>query len=113
MLLFVLFSEDTKQALKNAVADAEWEEKIRRCQESGLTVQEWCNLNKVNIKTYYYHLRRTREKIVEQIPVPIGTTSQIHKEEPEIKIRIGEAVIKIPDGMSEQTISTVLRVLKC
>lgn len=104
---------DEVTIVKNAVADAEWEEKIRRCQESGLTVQEWCNLNKVNVKTYYYHLRRTREKIVEQIPVPIGTTQQLHKEEPEIKIRIGEAVIKIPDGMSEKTIGAVLRVLKC
>ncbi|MCM1330501.1 MAG: IS66 family insertion sequence element accessory protein TnpB, partial [Ruminococcus sp.] len=83
------------------------------CQESGLTVQEWCNRNNVNIKTYYYHLRKAREKIVEQIPVPIGTTAQISKEEPEIKIQIGEAVVKIPEGISEKTITAVLRVLKC
>lgn len=104
---------DEVSIVKNEVTSAEWAEKIRQCRESGLTVQECCDLNKVNIKTYYYHLRRTREKIVEQIPVPIGTTQQIHKEEPEIKIRIGEAVIKIPDGMSENTIGAVLRVLKC
>lgn len=104
---------DEVTIVKNAVADAEWEEKIRRCQESGLTVQEWCNKNHVNIKTYYYHLRRTREKIIEQIPVPICTTEQTHKEDSEIKIRIGETLIKIPNGMSEQTINAVLRVLKC
>lgn len=101
---------DEVSIVKNEVVSAEWAEKIRQCQESGLTVQEWCNRNKVNIKTYYYHLRRTREKIVEQIPVPIGTTVQTPKEEPEIKIRI---VIKIPEGMSEKTISAVLRSLKC
>lgn len=104
---------DEVSIVKNEVTSAEWAEKIRQCRESGLTVQEWCNLNKVNVKTYYYHLRRTREKIVEQIPVPVGITQQIHKEEPEIKIRIGEAVIKIPDGISEKTIGAVLRTLKC
>lgn len=78
---------DEVTIVKNAVTDAEWKEKIRQCQESALTVQEWCNKNHVNIKTYYYHLRRTREKIIEQIPVPICTT--------------------------EQTINAVLRVLKC
>ncbi len=66
-----------------------------------------------NIKTYYYHLRRTREKIIEQVPVPICTTEQAHKEDSEIKIRIEETLIKIPNGMSEQTINAVLRVLKC
>lgn len=104
---------DEVSIVKNEVVSAEWAEKIRQCQESGLTVQEWCNRNKVNIKTYYYHLRRTREKIVEQIPVPIGTTVQTAREEPEIKIRIGEAIIKIPEGMSEKTIGAVLRSLKC
>lgn len=104
---------DEVSIVKNEVVSAEWAEKIRQCQESGLTVQEWCNRNKVNIKTYYYHLRRTREKIVEQIPVPIGITETIQKEDPEIRIRIGEAIIKIPDGMSEKTIGAVLRALKC
>lgn len=104
---------DEVTIVKTAVADAEWEEKIRRCQESGLTVREWCRMNSIKEKTYYYHLRKARKKIVEQIPVPIGTTAQISKEEPEIKIRIGEAVVKIPEGMSEKTITAVLRVLKC
>lgn len=105
---------DEVSIVKNEVTSAEWAEKIRQCQESGLTVQEWCNRNKVNIKTYYYHLRRTREKIVEQIPIPIGTTTEpIQKEDPEIRIRIGEAIIKIPDGMPEKTIGAVLRSLKC
>lgn len=51
---------DEVSIVKNEVTSAEWAEKIRQCRESGLTVQEWCDLNKVNIKTYYCHLRRTR-----------------------------------------------------
>ncbi len=74
--------EDTTKVIatiKNEVQLQKWSEEIRSCTESGMKVKEWCTLNGVNIKTYYYHLRKVRESICKtepdkQIVVPIRTT---------------------------------------
>ena len=39
----------------------EWEQQIEEQKTSGLSVQEWCEQNGINPKTYYYHLRKVRE----------------------------------------------------
>ena len=49
--------------VKKQVQKAEWTERIRKCSESGLTVSEWCRENGINLKTYYYHLRKLRKEI--------------------------------------------------
>ena len=49
--------------VKKQVQQAEWAERIQRCSESGLTVSEWCRENGINLKTYYYHLRKLRKEI--------------------------------------------------
>ena len=52
----------------------EWSEQIERQQSSGLSVEQWCVENRINPKTYYYRLRRVREKCVAAQPsiVPIA-----------------------------------------
>ena len=37
-----------------------WAEMVQECRNSGQTVRVWCEDNGVNIKTYYYRLRRLR-----------------------------------------------------
>ncbi len=59
--------------IKKQVQKEEWAERVRQCRESRLTVSEWCRQNSINPKTYYYHLRKIRKKICEQIPVPVRT----------------------------------------
>lgn len=36
----------------------EWSEQIERQQSSGLSVEQWCDENGINPKTYYYRLRK-------------------------------------------------------
>ncbi len=62
--------------VKKQVQKAEWTEIIRKCIESGLTVAELCRQNSINPKTYYYHLRKIRKEICEQIPVPVMTVME-------------------------------------
>ena len=42
----------------------EWNRQIEEQKASGLSVQEWCIQNGINLKTYYYHLRKVREKFL-------------------------------------------------
>jgi len=38
----------------------QWTQIIQTCQASSMTVAAWCNRNNINIKSYYYWLRRIR-----------------------------------------------------
>lgn len=95
--------------IKTQVQKAEWTERIRQCKESGLTVTAWCQQNSINPKTYYYHLRKIRNEICEQIAVPVMC---VQENSPTVKIHIGDAVTEIPEGVSEQTVTSVIRAIR-
>ncbi len=104
---------DKVTLVKREVASAEWAERIRVCRNSGTTIARWCEANRINPKTYYYHLRKLREQICEQVPVPI----QVSTEKPvsfAVTIRDASGIsVEIADGTSSDTISAVIRALKC
>ena len=64
----------TIATVKNEVQLREWQEQIKAQQSSGLTVQQWCKENGVNIKTYYYHLRKVRNQFIESAPSIVPLT---------------------------------------
>lgn len=99
---------DKVTLVKREVQASVWAERIRTCQSSGMAVIRWCEENSVNPKTYYYHLRRLREKVCEQIPVAVAV-----KAASGITVRIGEATADISDGTSAETIAAVIHALKC
>lgn len=100
---------DEISIVKKQVQQAEWAERIRKCSESGLTVSEWCRENGINLKTYYYHLRKLRKEICEQIPVLVMT---VPEECHSVKISIGEVTTEIPEGISEQMMTTLIRAMQ-
>lgn len=95
--------------VKKQVIETEWAERVRRCRESGLTVSEWCRENGINLKTYYYHLRKIRKEICEQIPVPVMT---VPEESHSVKISIGDMIAEIPEGISEQMMTSLIRAIR-
>ena len=95
--------------VKERVRREEWTEQVRQCRESGLTVSEWCKQNSINPKTYYYHLRKIRKEICEQIPVHVMIVSEVC---PTVKITIADVVAEIPEDISEQTITSVIRAIR-
>lgn len=84
-------------------------EKIQCCRESGLTVSEWCRENNINLKTYYYHLRKIRKKLCEQIAVPVMTVEDTN---PTVKLRIADVTAEITDSTSEQMITMIIRAIR-
>ncbi len=100
---------DQIATIKERVCREEWSERVRQCSESGLTVSEWCKQNSINPKTYYYHLRKIRKEICEQIPIPVMTTSE---KCPTVKVSIADVVAEILEGTSEQMITSVIRAIK-
>ena len=95
--------------VKKQVQQAEWVERIQRCSESGLTVSEWCRENGINLKTYYYHLRKLQKETCEQIPVPVMT---VPEESHSVKISIGEVTAEMPEGISEQMMTSLIMAMR-
>ena len=97
-------------AIKTEVREKNWETMISECQQSGLSVQEWCLQKGIKPSTYYSRLRKLREKVCNEI-IPIESTTEAPKLS-EVKITLGDIVVTLPSDSSAETISTVLRALK-
>ena len=66
---------DRISQIKTELLMKEWAEMVQECRSSGLTVKEWCINNGVNIKTYYYRLKRVRDFICDNKLVNISNDS--------------------------------------
>lgn len=53
--------------IKNEIKLAEWTEIVKSRNESGLTVSEWGKQNGINLKTYYYRLKRIRQAVCNEL----------------------------------------------
>ena len=108
---------------KKAVYLKNWKEEVEAQMSSGLTVCEWCRRNNINLKTYYYHLRKVREVFIEfgdrddkkheivavaEIAEPIRTAEVSDA----IVIRKDGMEIEIPENISAQTWKLLLQGLK-
>ena len=49
--------------MKSKIKLEHWKKIIEDCQASGKTVVAYCKKNDVNEKTYYYWLRKIRERL--------------------------------------------------
>ena len=60
--------------IRQAVRLQEWSELIKAQQASGMTVTAYCAQNGINIKTYYYRLRKVRVQYLESEPAIVCRT---------------------------------------
>lgn len=51
----------------------QWMEIIKECRESGEPVTKWCKNHNISEPSYYYYLKKIREKACELMPVDAGT----------------------------------------
>ena len=102
---------DRVTLVKLEVQAKEWSEKIQACRESGMSVSAWCRENGIAAKTYYYHLRKLREKLCEQIPVAVTEVSE--KTDTVITVSSGDIRVEIRTAAPTEGIEAVIRALKC
>ena len=116
---------DQVTLVKNQMRAENWRTLIEACQQSGQTVVNWCGQNNINIKTYYYWLRklRTLELESKELPVPVPEEKPIAFKKLEVQtpvantqaaviIRLSNATVEITEGTSQQTIQAVLLALQ-
>lgn len=102
----------TTTAITNVKRDVqlqEWTEQIKAQQESGMTVTAYCAQNGINIKTYYYHLRKIREHCLEFEPaiVPVA----VPRSNSDIRIEKNGLQISLPADISADTLLALVHEL--
>lgn len=102
----------TTTAITNVKRDVqlqEWTEQIKAQQESGMTVTAYCAQNGINIKTYYYHLRKIRERCLGSEPaiVPVA----VPRSNSDIRIEKNGLQISLPADISADTLLALVHEL--
>lgn len=115
--------------VKSQLRLQQWAQIISDCQASDMTVIAWCEANNINIKSYYYWLRKVRNHTLEQmpeltenLPVPMEDDSVTFKKldvqtpapatAAAVIIRLPNATVEVSEGTSQQTVQAVLMALQ-
>ena len=121
--------------MKRIVRLQQWSDMIQSRQESGLTVDAWCEKNGIKKKTYYYRLRKVRlsalsdDAACETRMIPRQTTAtpvfaelslsdEFHVAaaeggmRPSVLVTMGRATIGINNDADPGIIANVIRVVR-
>jgi transposase-like protein len=106
----------------------QWTKIIRECHSSGQTISAWCTEHNINVKSYYYWLKRVRMAACEalpelntgnnpivpvNIPVPTSNTNPADQESSSsIVVRFGAATLEISNTASAALIENTLKALQ-
>lgn len=105
---------DKVAMVKKEVQLQNWSETELARQESGLTVTQWCRQKKISQSAYYYRLRKIRESLCEQIPVPVTEiTEKTETDHAAIRIVSGELKVEISLDVPSEKIAAIIGALKC
>ena len=102
-----------------------WAQMIQDCQQSGLSIREWCKENGVSTKTYYYRRKRVREELLDTMEV--GKELQLAPMRPEgpvfatfpmpqgkgaaVSVCLGGYTVDIQNGADCAIVEQVLKVV--
>ncbi len=100
--------------VKKEVQLKQWAEMVQCRNKSGLTVTQWCADNNINLKTYYYRLKKVREAMCNEIETHdiVPVTPQTEEQSARIDLLVGDVKISLPDNFSSDALRKILEVLK-
>ena len=123
----------TTREVKQAVRLQEWGQMVKRCQESGLTIPEWCSQNSIKPSCYYYRLAQVRKAVLQQnqmmpstgqeqpaptlVKVNMTPTEHAPFSAPAVSgerffhLRYSSAILDIPVGTQAEDIVEVLKAM--
>ena len=97
--------------IKSKVSLQEWQQRILDCQSSGMSVKAWCQQNGISTGSYYFHLRKIRESVLEENqiiplepPKPVSSSG--------IRIEFAGITITLPENATPEQLAAVLAALK-
>ena len=105
--------------MKAEIRMQEMQKFIQARMESGLSVSEWCQQNNFSEGSYYYWLRKIREKAIaegdsrnEIIQVPITVPKSPENKRNPVKLKYKGNELEIPSGTVTTDILAILCAVK-
>lgn len=118
------------QELAHAARAADWQERIRECRSSGMSVTRWCEENQISPKTYYRWERTCLAEAAERLGYTGSRSQSLIKVNPaelsdgnhsfktssatpaaELVIRCGQVSLKINSEMPVAWIAELVSAL--
>ena len=97
--------------IKSKVSLQEWQQRVLDCQNSGMSVKAWCQQNGISTGSYYFHLRKIRESVLEENqiiplepPKPVSSSG--------IRIEFAGITVTLPENAAPEQLAAVLSALK-
>ncbi len=115
---------DRVTKVRKYIKQEQWRTLIKECQSSGMTVRSWCEANDICEQTYYRNLKRLREEVCENLPIPVSlpekpvtfqkleVTAPLPATKAAVIVRLPNATLEINEGVSQQTVQAVLLALQ-
>ena len=97
--------------IKTKVSIQEWQQRILDCQNSGMSVKAWCHANGISTGSYYFHLRKIRETVLEENQI-VSLDPPNPASSSGIRIESGGITITLPENVSPEQLTAVLSALK-
>ncbi len=76
--------------IKHNISLRKWALEIKECQESGLSIKEWCKTRNMHYATYFKHQKSVREAMLDLVP-----KSSILAEKPSNEVSFAEVTPKL------------------
>lgn len=97
--------------IKSKISMQEWEQRIQDCQSSGKSVKAWCLENGISAGSYYYHLRKIRESVLEEhLVVPLDSPKAVSSAE--IRIESAGITVALSGTATPEQLTAVVAALK-
>jgi hypothetical protein len=101
-----------ENGLSNSGRQRFWENHIAQCKASGLSQSEYCRLNKISIKSFYYWKRRLKRcGVPTLVEVPLPKSFPIPSSCPQLCLVIGRYRIEMGRGFDAEDLERVVRTL--
>ena len=97
--------------IKTRVSLQEWQQRVLDCQSSGMSVKAWCRVNGISTGSYYFHLRKIRESVLEENQI-VSLEKLRPASSSGIRIESGGIAITLPETVSPEQLAAVLTALK-
>jgi transposase-like protein len=107
--------------IRRQVRLSQWSAMVREREESGLSVQAYCEQTGIAAKTYYYRLRRLREAVGEQARSEAAQPELVRFTPPaeyavgqaqSIVIKTADATVEIPVNTNPEAVTAVVSFLR-
>lgn len=117
---------DQVTAVRKRLNHEQWKAIITECRSSSMTTTAWCKANGICEQTYYKHLKKLREEMIESFPSPVPAVdtekpamfkklevqTPVSNTQAAVIIHLNGATVEVNEGTSQQTIQAVLLALQ-